>query len=197
MCVKSDSQFNSMSEFISYCKEHPGEVSIGFAGVGGFTYLAAQKFIADMGIDVKTVAYDSGSEVVTAVMGGFVDFCMQQPAELASGLESGALKCLATMSDEHHPSELLASVPTSKEEGFEFITTQWRGISAPGDLPENIKEGWLTALKAVADDPDFQNDATNSLLARVNPLFGSDMDEFMDADYKWIEPLMQQLGLIS
>lgn len=68
---------------------------------------------------------------------------------------------------------------------------------APGDLPENIKEGWLTALKAVADDPDFQNDATNSLLARVNPLFGSDMDEFMDADYKWIEPLMQQLGLIS
>ena len=197
LCVKSDSQFNSMSEFISYCKEHPGEVSIGFAGVGGFTYLAAQKFIADMGIDVKTVAYDSGSEVVTAVMGGFVDFCMQQPAELASGLESGALKCLATMSDEHHPSELLASVPTSKEEGFEFITTQWRGISAPGDLPENIKEGWLTALKAVADDPDFQNDATNSLLARVNPLLGSDMDEFMDADYKWIEPLMQQLGLIS
>lgn len=112
---------NSMSEFISYCKEHPGEVCIGFAGVGGFTYLAAQKFIADMGIDVKTVAYDSGSEVVTAVMGGFVDFCMQQPAELASGLESGALKCLATMSDEHHPSELLASVPTSKEEGLNLL----------------------------------------------------------------------------
>ena len=46
-------------------------------------------------------------------------------------------------------------------------------------------------------EPVSYTHLTNSLLARVNPLFGSDMDEFMDADYKWIEPLMQQLGLIS
>lgn len=197
LCVRSDSKFTSMKELIDYCLEHPNEVSIGFAGVGGFTYLAAQKFISDMGIQVKTVAYDSGSEVVTAVMGSFVDFCMQQPAELSSGLESGAVKCLATMSQGRHPSELLSSAPTSQEEGFDFVTTQWRGFSAPGNLPEDIKAGWIAALEAVMADPEYQADVTDTLLARVSPVLGADMDAFMDSDYAWIQPLMEELNLTA
>lgn len=197
LCVKSDSKFTSLDELIDYSKDHPGEVSIGFAGVGGFTYLAAQRFINEMGLQVKTVAYDSGSEAVTAVMGGFVDFCMQQPAEVASGLESGALKCLAIMSEERHPSELLKDVSTAQEQGYDFVTTQWRGISGPKDMPEEIENGWISALETVTADENYQKEAENALLARINPVFGNEMDVFMDEEYEWIDPMMQKLNLSS
>ena len=74
-----------------------------------------------MGVEVNNIGYDSGSEAVTAVLGGFVDFCQQQPAETASTLESGDLKALAIMSTERHPSELLANVPTAKEQGVDLF----------------------------------------------------------------------------
>lgn len=102
LCVKANSNISNLHELIDKCKRNEGQVSIGVAGAGGYTYLAAIKLIKDLDLNVKIITYDSGAEAVNAVVGGFVDFCMQQPAEVISGIESGKLHALAIMSEERH-----------------------------------------------------------------------------------------------
>ena len=57
--------------------------------------------------------------------------------------------------------------------------------------------GWIAALEAVMADPEYQADVTDTLLARVSPVLGADMDAFMDSDYAWIQPLMEELNLTA
>lgn len=195
LCVKADAPYNDLNEFVEYAKANPGKMTVGFAGLGGFTHLAAAKFIHDMGVEVNNIGYDSGSEAVTAVLGGFVDFCQQQPAETASTLESGDLKALAIMSTERHPSELLANVPTAKEQGVDFLVAQWRGISAPKGLPTEARTAWETCLAEIAADPAFQAEVESTLLSRVNCVTGQEFEDWMDSEAAWIGPLMDELGL--
>lgn len=197
LCVNGDSNITSLDDLIRLCNEKPGQISIGVAGVGGFTYLAAQRFIKEFELDVKIVAYNSGSEAVTAVMGGFVDFCIQQPAEVYSGISSGRLKGIAIMSEKRHNNEVLADIPTMIEQGYDFQTYQWRGISAPTNLPINVVEEWSAVIDEICSDEEFINKVDEILYARVNLLKLNDMSKFMDDENQWIKNVMKDLDMLE
>lgn len=197
LCVKSSSDISDINDLVLLCNKNPGKISVGVAGVGGFTYLAAQKFIRDMNIDVKVIPYDSGAETISAVMGEYVDFCMQQPAEVCSGIESRKIKGISIMSNKRHENKIFSNIKTSGEQNIEFLTNQWRGISAPKNLPDNIKEGWINAIKNISESERFKCEINDTLIARMNVLYGDDMDKFMDEQYKWIYPLMKELSLVG
>lgn len=197
LLVSKDCPYNSLEEFIEAAKANPKSLSVGFAGLGGFTHLAAAKFINDMGIEVNNIGYNSGSEAVVAVLGGFVDFCQQQPAEFAAQFEAGELKALGIMSKERHPSELLSGIPTSKEQGIDFLVSQWRGISAPKGLPEDVRKIWEDTLAEIAADPEFQKEVEETLLSRVNCITGEEFESFMDSEAAWIAPLLKELGMTA
>ena len=197
LCVNSSSNIGSLNELIANCKEQQGKIRIGVAGAGGYTYLAAMKFIHDLELKVKIITYDSGAEAVNAVMGGFVDFCMQQPAEVMPGLESGHLRAIAIMSEKRHRHEKLKVIPSSQEQGINFISYEWRGISAPKNLPSSIKKEWENALKYITTKMEFQNEVDNILLAKEHILLGDEMLEFMNKEFRWIKPLMRDLELIE
>ncbi|MBR0597589.1 tripartite tricarboxylate transporter substrate binding protein [Clostridiales bacterium BAD-6] len=195
LLVSKDSPYTSLQDLIEDAKTNPGKLKVGFAGLGGFTHLAAAKFINDTGMKVGNIGYGSGSEAVVGVMGDFVDFCMQQPGEFASQFEAGELKALAIMSDERHPSDALANIPTAKEQGVDFATYQWRGISAPKGLPEEVKTKWEEALTEIANNPEFQAEVEEILLARVDCITGDEFESWLDSEDAWISPLMKELGL--
>ena len=197
LCVSSSSNINSLKELISLCKKKPREMSIGVAGVGGYTYLAAERFIKEYNLDVKVVPYNSGAEVVSAVMGGFVDFCIQQPAELYSGIESEKLKAIVIMAEDRHISTVLNNIPTSKEQNADFVMKQWRGISAPRNLPDEVKSEWMNALHEISLKESFRDDVDSILHARVDLICGSEFDGFLDEENAWIEITMKDIGLVD
>lgn len=193
VCVSKNSEFKTVSEMVEYAKANPGELKVGFAGVGGFTYLAANQFIASTGIDVEGVGYGSGSEAVAGLLGGFVDFIVQQPGEIYSQYKGGELKVLATMGDERHP--LLTEIPTCKEEGFDLELYQWRGISAPKDVPDDVKDAWYKALNEVQQSEEFRAEITEVLLANTNYVEGQEFEGWLQSESDWIYPLIDTLGL--
>lgn len=197
LCVSNSSGIDSLDKLIKLCKEKPGKVSIGVAGVGGYTYLAAERFIKEYNLDVKVVPYNSGAEVVSAVMGGFVDFCIQQPAELYSGIESEKLKAIVIMAEDRHISTVLNNIPTSKEQNADFVMKQWRGISAPRNLPDEVKSEWMNALHEISLKESFRNDVDSILHARVDLICGSEFDGFLDEENAWIEITMKDIGLVD
>ena len=197
LCVSSSSNINSLKELISLCKKKPREMSIGVAGVGGYTYLAAERFIEEQDLDVKVVAYNSGAEVVSAVMGGFVDFCIQQPAELYSGIESKKLKPISIMAKERHSNSMLSDIKTAREQDVDFVMTQWRGISAPANIPDEVKTEWINALTYISESESFASDVENILHTKVSLVCDSEFDSFLDEENSWVENIMREIGLVE
>lgn len=58
LVAANNGKYDSVEEFVAYCKAHPGEVTVGNSGVGTATHLAAIAFERDFGITLNHVSYD-------------------------------------------------------------------------------------------------------------------------------------------
>lgn len=191
--VGKDAPWNNVNELVEYAKENPGNLKVGFAGMGGFTHLAASQFLKSVGIEVEGVGYGSGSEAVAGLLGGFVDMIVQQPGEVYAQYEAEELKILALMGEER--TSFLEGIPTLKEEGIDLVLNQWRGLSAPKGIPEAAKEGWINVLDKIQQNPEFQKEVQEVLLANTNCIAGDEFEGWLKSEADWIYPLIEELGL--
>ena len=72
MLALKESKLNSLGDFIEEARANPGKLSVGFAAGGGqqATALWLQE---NLGLDIKLVSYDGGSDASAALLGGHVD----------------------------------------------------------------------------------------------------------------------------
>ncbi len=175
--VRGDAPWKTLDEFIDHVKANPGKVKMGFSGFGSSTHIVAAAFADKFGLEFQYVPYKGGSKTVAATMGGHIDVNTHHPAETKSGVEAGKLRVLATMGEKR--SNLYPDVPTMKELGHDWVVNQWRGISVPKGVPDEVKAAWEKALKAAAADPEFQKFVTERMGGTVAPLFGAELDAFV------------------
>jgi len=176
--VRADAPWNTLDEFIAYAKENPGKIKMGFSGFGSSTHIVAAAFAQKFGLEFQFVPYKGGSKTVAATMGGHIDANTHHPAETKAGVEAGKLRVLATMGPKR--SNLFPDVPTLQELGHDWVVSQWRGIAMPKGVPADVKTKWEESLAKVAADPEFQKFITERMGGTVAPLFGSDLDAFLD-----------------
>lgn len=165
-----------------------GPVRIGFPGVGSSAHIMAVAIAESLGVEAQMVPYGGDADALAAAMGGHIDAVVSAPIAIASAVESGQLSGLGTTGE----SALLEGVSTFADQGFDVTTLQWRGIAAPSGLDADIKQQWVDALQAALDDPDFLQVMTN-LGAEVAPLYGDELNMFVDDTAASMVPLAQQL----
>ena len=176
--VRADAPWKDLKEFIEDVKAHPGKVKMGFSGFGSSTHIIAAAFGEKFGLKFQYVPYQGGSKTVAATMGGHIDVNTHHPAEIKSGVEAGKLRVLATMGEQR--SNLFPDVPTMKELGYDWAVNQWRGISVPKGVSDDVKAKWKDALTKAAANPDFQTFVTERMGGTVAPLFGAELDAFVE-----------------
>ena len=152
--VRADSPWKTLDEFVAFAKANPGKIKMGFSGFGSSTHIVAAAFADQFGLEFQFVPYKGGSKTVAATMGGHIDANTHHPAETKAGVDAGKLRVLATMGPKR--SNLYPDVPTMQELGHEWVVSQWRGISMPKGVSDEVKAKWEDALKKVTADPDFQ-----------------------------------------
>ncbi len=151
--VAADAPYNTLEEFVAYCKAHPGEVSFGNSGVGGIWHFVAAAFAKEAGVEVNHVPFDGGGPAVTALAGGHVDAVTVTDAEVQAQVAAGKVKILATLSPNRLPN--IPDVPTAEECGLHGLTfTILRGFGAPKDTPDYICDIIADAFKKALDDPE-------------------------------------------
>ena len=80
LSVRSDAQWQTLDELISYAQENPGKLTI--AGVGsGVNKLWAVEIMQKLGIELKYVPYDDSNSTRAALLGGQVDLLLCQACE--------------------------------------------------------------------------------------------------------------------
>lgn len=135
--VKADAPYNTMEEFVQYCKDNPGSVRIGNSGIGGVWHILAASFASKAGIDVVHVPFDGGGPSAVALAGGNVEAVPVSAQEVSTYVDGGMVKILCSFSPERLPE--IADVPTGAEAGFPDVQmTVFRGFLAPKGTSQDV-----------------------------------------------------------
>lgn len=185
--VRADSKYKTFQDIIDDAKARPGQQNWGSGSPGSAETLCMMKIAQIAGIDINLIPFESGPDVMVNVLGGRIDAAIGEYGEIASQVEAGQIKIIASLNSERMPD--LSDVPTLTEGGVDFVFEKIRGLMAPKDTPDEIIQIWLDVIKNVYDDPDFAKYYTDN---HIYPLFRptNEMQKALDAQRAFFKEMM-------
>jgi tripartite-type tricarboxylate transporter receptor subunit TctC len=192
LVVGADSQFNSVSDLVTYAKEHPGELNLTSTGTGNLTHLSGELFEMMAGIDLVHVPYDGAVGAHAGLVAGEVHLMFDGAGSSAPQVQAGRLRALAATSPERWSG--LPDVPSLSESVPNYSVEGWLGVGAPKGTPPEIIEKLNQEINAVLAEPEVQERLTS---LGAEPILGTpaDFGKYLVGDTeKWGE-VVRTLGL--
>ena len=154
IAVAADSPYQSLKDLVDATLADPGSVAFaGGSAVGGFDHLKPLMILKEAGLeDITTVKYiglDGGADAVTQTVGGFTQAMTGDISEIVGFLASGDVRALAVLTEERVPG--FDDIPTAKEQGYNVVAGNWRGLYVPKGISDNQFQDWAGKLQAVAE----------------------------------------------
>lgn len=157
MIVANDVPVNSLSEFVTWAKERPGEVNYASAAVGSATQLATEFLSSVTGLDMEMIVYPGAAPALQSIVAGETQMYMGGYSTVSGQAEAGNVKMLAVAADDRIG--VAPQLPTFKEEGVDISYGSWFGLVAPAGVPDEI----LDKINADANEVLSTDDATSTL----------------------------------
>ena len=153
--VTMDSRFKSLQDVIDQAAKEPGALNYGSTGVGTDDHLALVLFERATNVGLNHVPYNGAGPLRSAVLGEHTEIGGMNLGE-AMPYHNDSLRILAQASAERSP--LAPEVPTFRELGVDLVFASERGIVGPKGMPDVAVERLETALKTIAENPEFQQE---------------------------------------
>ena len=184
----------SVRELVALAKARPGAINHASAGVGTFTFLAAEMFKRQAGVDMLHVPYRAGGEALTAVISGETSVYFSPAAGALPQVRQGRLRPLAVTSAKRIA--LMPELPTVAESGYanmaKFESGNWYGIVVPVKTPREIVERAYKASVTALNNPTISkrlNDLGFVLIGNAPEEFGAYFRSEIDAWGKIVRDL--------
>ena len=196
--VPIDSPFEDAQELMEHLKEDPSSIKIAVApGLGNNDHLSFIEAAKTYGIDVTKLnflVYDGGGDVVTALLGGHVDFGISSLSEFIDQHEAEKFKIVAVSSDERI--EGLGDVATWKEQGVDMVFPHWRGIVGPADMADEEIAYWDEIISKLVETEAWQTLLKNN---EWEPYYKDSKEtmKFLEEQQSKYEVLIKDSGLID
>lgn len=194
--ILSTAEYQTVDEFIAYAKEHPGEITVGGSGSGTEDEVCTGLIELYCDVDLTYVAYDSSSEVMTAVLGEHISAGIFNPNECISQYEAGQVTLLAAFGPERI--SVLPEIATFTELGYEDVQfQQFRGIFGPGGMSDEAVEYWCDVFAKAVEADDWVEGylGNNGLTAKF--LAGDEFSSFIDSEAEKYEKVLASIGLLA
>jgi tripartite-type tricarboxylate transporter receptor subunit TctC len=161
----------TLPELIAAAKQNPGKINIGTPPVGSPQHVAGELLKMLTGINVVFVAYRGGPPAITDALSGQVQGVIGTVLLTIEQIRAGGLRPLAVTGASR--SELLPDIPTVADTVPGFEATQWVGLAAPKNTPQNIVAQLNREIEAGLAEP-----AMKAKIAALGgtELFGSAAD---------------------
>jgi len=147
----------TLPEFVTYAKAHPGKINFGSAGSGGISHLVPEMFKSATGLYMVHIPYRGSAPAFTDLMAGQVQFMAESIPQAAQYHKQGKVRALAVTSRERNPA--LPDVPTVMEtrvaKNFEVVG--FYGFLAPAGTPKAVVDKLSDAFKQVMALPEVRN----------------------------------------
>ena len=195
--VAADSPFQTLGDMIDAIKAEPGSVAFaGGSAVGGFDHLKPLMILKEAGFtDIKKIKYigvDGGADAITQTVGGFTQAMTGDMSEVVSFLSNGDIRVLAVLTEERVPG--FDDIPTAKEQGFDVVAVNWRGLYVPKGISDDQFNAWADKLQKVADSPEWAKAMADNGLAPFTKV-GGDFQSYIDGLVASIATMSKELGV--
>lgn len=196
LSVLADAPWKTLKEFAEASRKEPGKITVGTAGAGALTHLAAEALSQKMSAGFNIVHFAGGAKELTAVLGGHVNGGVFSQVEvLPHSGPGGKLRTLAAFSEAR--TDKLPEVPTLRELGIAGVPPgPWQGVAGPKGLSEAVKSTLVEAATKASRDPGWQEFLKKSgLTSRF--LAGPELEAFIRQEVESLGSLLRSVGLLK
>ena len=152
LVVHSSVPVNSVKELIAFAKAKPGTLNYASGGTGTFTFLAAELFKGQAGVDIVHVPYKGGGPALLAVVGGEVAVYFAPLGITLPHVRQGRLRALAVTTLKRV--SMVPELPTVAESGLPgFEAGNWFGLLAPAATPRPVVNAVHDAAVSWLNEP--------------------------------------------
>ena len=135
IAVAEGSPYRTLKDLIDAARAKPKSISVGITFPGGSAHGMMYRIEKMTGARFNLVSFKSGTESVTAVMGGHIQSTAENLGEVMGQVESGKLRLLGVPAQRRLAG--LPSTPTLKEQGYDIHAGGMRGFVAPAAIPRD------------------------------------------------------------
>ncbi|ANN72242.1 hypothetical protein BAU08_13625 [Bordetella bronchialis] len=146
LMTRPDLPYRTVADLVAHARQKPGELTIGSAGNGSNTHLAAAAFQRAAGIQLRHIPYKGTTPALTDLAGGNIDLLFDSVPTVLSLVKAGKVKALATTGNAREA--LLPDLPTVIEAGVPgFTASNWFAVFAPARTPPGIVDRINAAMQ--------------------------------------------------
>lgn len=199
--VSAESKIKDGRDFAQRLRTDPSSLSIAVGtSLGNANHIAVGQMLRAVGAGpgdlrkLKLLAFKSGGEALTALLGGHVDALVLTPTNLVPHVQSGKLRMIAITA----PTRLggpMASVPTWKEQGVNVQIESWRAMVAPPGLAAQPLAYWEDILAKLTQTPEWQAELQRNFW-ESDFRRSREARKYLDAEYEELKAALTALGLV-
>jgi tripartite-type tricarboxylate transporter receptor subunit TctC len=177
MIVPMSRPWKTVQDFIAAARMKNASITFGSVGIGSAVHISAEKFRLAAGIEATHVPYRGGSEVITDILGGRIDFYFCPLATALPLIREGQVRALLVSTPKRVVD--LPDVPTPDEIGLKDADSAiWFGVFMPSKTPRDIIEKFHAAGMKVLNSPEMQR-SLQQLGVEALPLTPKEMDDLV------------------
>jgi len=143
---------------------------------------------------IKYISVDGGADAITQTVGGFTQAMTGDMSEIVGFIKSGEVRALAVLTEERVPG--FDDIPTAREQGFDVVAVNWRGLYVPKGISDEAFNGWADKLKAVAESDEWKASMEANGLAPFT-LVGAEFQTWIDDVVAETVTLSKEIGVIQ
>jgi tripartite-type tricarboxylate transporter receptor subunit TctC len=182
-----------LKEFFDLARSDPGKLTMASPGQGTTNHLLSELMQSTLDVQWLTVHYRGNAPALTDLIGGQVQFALDQISVGLPSIKGGMLRALAVTGS--HRASWLPEVPTFTELGYkEFDGQTFTGLFAPAGTPADIVTKLYESLDEILKDPAVV-EKFNALGAEAMAMTPAEFTSYLEReDAKWI-PVVRKANI--
>ena len=159
LVVRAESPYQTVEDLLDAAK-NTGRMNF---GATGYPQPFAMEALGEIsGVEFIYVTYASTPELITDVMGGFIECALADQTSFTPQVRSGQIRLLASASDRRWDSA--PEVPTLQELGYDIALLSYMGLATPAGVDPEILRTLRDAFAAASEDEAYREILSNSNL---------------------------------
>ena len=141
----------TLADLVAFMKANPGRLNYGSGGNGSAGHLAGEMFKRQAGVFAVHIPFAGGAPAQLALLGGQVDFNIDNLATASGNIRAGKLRALAVTTARRAPAmpDVAAMAEAGRTLGLaNFNVDTWFGRFGPAGLPADVTQRLNQAFTA-------------------------------------------------
>ncbi len=177
-----NSRFADLRAVAAAARAQPGAIPHASSGQGSIYHAVFVLFARAAGVELLHVPFTGGAPSLQALLAGTVQLAVLAPEEMGGLVQSGDIRPLGVASAERLAD--FPQVPTLREQGFDVVIENMKGLSAPAGLPDAIAASLHDRFRRAMAEAPWRNflERTGAMDGYLDgPGFQTAMDGVLDS----------------